>query len=347
MDYTKDNLSLLPHGIMHALGVKSKREFNVNIPDSNKILFILVDGLRADLIKSSYKINSIFPSTTAAALTTIATGLTPREHGLIEWFIYCKKIDDVIASLPMVIKETGESVDLKKSDLFDGKPIFEKIKSNGINSFSYLPDYLVDTQYTKYSLSGSEVKGYKFLGDLTAKVVSDMKKYDGLFYIYLPFIDSVEHELGYDSIENSFSVEFLKIWLKFLKRKLGGIEHTFVLTADHGQVKMSKFVNLRRFSFFNEIKFLTGSPRDLFIFGDFDISKLKKKLSNYATVIPSYEALNFMGTGRISKKTKIRIGNFLILPKDSYFIWDKRKFVGMHGGLSEEEIKIPLIIERR
>jgi hypothetical protein len=35
-------------------------------------------------------ITTVFPSTTAAALTAINTGLTPQEHGLPEWFVYMK-----------------------------------------------------------------------------------------------------------------------------------------------------------------------------------------------------------------------------------------------------------------
>ena len=32
-------------------------------------------------------ITTVFPSTTAAALTSVSTGLTPQEHGLPEWFV--------------------------------------------------------------------------------------------------------------------------------------------------------------------------------------------------------------------------------------------------------------------
>ncbi len=52
-----------------------------------------------------------------------------------------------------------------------------------------------------------------------------------------------------------------------------------------------------------------------------------------------------MGIGRINKKTRIRIGDIAILPKDSVFIWDKENYVGMHGGISKGEIEIPLLIK--
>ncbi len=345
INYNSMNLHLLPHAIMHAFGIKTKRESDIPIPDSNKILFILVDGLRADLFKSNYKLTSVFPSTTAAALTSIKTGLTPREHGLIEWFIYCEKVKDVIASLPMIKRDTKEQVNLKRSDLFNGKVLFNDLLKQGLSYYRFLPREIVDTEYSK---ANKNRVGYVSFGDLVAQIEERMRKEDGLFYVYLPQIDTVEHIHGFSSKQNSYSVEFIKIWLKFLQRKLKGIKYTFVLTADHGQVERKKFINLSRLKVYKNIKYVTGSPRDLFLFvkkkrETYDY--LKKKLKNYADVFYSEEILDLMGIGKINKKTRVRIGDISILPKDSVFIWDEKHFVGMHGGISKGEIEIPLLIK--
>ncbi len=345
INYHSMNLHLLPHAIMHAFGIKTKRESDIPISDSRKILFILVDGLRADLFKSNYKLTSVFPSTTAAALTSIKTGLTPREHGLIEWYIYCEKVKDVIASLPMIRRDTGEKVNLKRSDLFNGKVLFNDLLKHGFSYYHFLPEEIVDTTYSKAS---KKRIGYISFGDLTAQIEERMRKEDGLFHVYIPYIDTVEHIYGFSSKSNGYSVEFIKLWLKFLQKKLQGIKYTLVLTADHGQVERKKFVNLSKLKIFKNIRYLTGSPRDLFLF----VKKkketyeyLKRKLKNYADVFYSEEILDLMGIGRINKKTRIRIGDIAILPKDSVFVWDKKKYIGFHGGISKEEVEIPLLIK--
>lgn len=47
-------------------------------------------------------ITALFPSTTAASVTTISSGLTPQEHGLIEWYLYMEELDEVIVTLPFM-----------------------------------------------------------------------------------------------------------------------------------------------------------------------------------------------------------------------------------------------------
>ena len=80
------------------------------------VLLILLDGLGFDIWTGPAagvpfferlsrrgdvtSLTAVFPSTTSASLTTLATGHTPREHGLLEWNLYLPEVDDVIATLP-------------------------------------------------------------------------------------------------------------------------------------------------------------------------------------------------------------------------------------------------------
>src|ERR671925_563676 len=46
-------------------------------------------------------LTSVFPSTTASAITTSYTGRTPLEHGLTGWFTYFGEAGCVSAALPL------------------------------------------------------------------------------------------------------------------------------------------------------------------------------------------------------------------------------------------------------
>ena len=86
------------------------------ISGNQKIVLFLTDGFgynQAKEIKeqpvllkklfnsnSFFPITSVFPSTTAASLATLSTGLTPQEHGLFEWNLYFEEIDQIIQTLP-------------------------------------------------------------------------------------------------------------------------------------------------------------------------------------------------------------------------------------------------------
>src|SRR5215813_172969 len=90
-------------------------------------------------------ITTVFPSTTAAALTTIHSGLTPQEHGLPEWWIYLEEIGTLVASLPFTplgargrdkLLEAG----VKPSILFQGKTIYQLLAAAQIPSFTFIRD---------------------------------------------------------------------------------------------------------------------------------------------------------------------------------------------------------------
>ena len=42
------------------------------------------------------EITTVFPATTTAATTSIATGLNPVEHGWLGWNMYIEPIDETI-----------------------------------------------------------------------------------------------------------------------------------------------------------------------------------------------------------------------------------------------------------
>lgn len=57
--------------------------------------------LRRHLIGS---LSSVFPSTTASAITTFMTGLAPSQHALTGWHVQLDEIDDMLAILPMTVR---------------------------------------------------------------------------------------------------------------------------------------------------------------------------------------------------------------------------------------------------
>ena len=115
----------------------------IEINSSEKIVLFLIDGLGyrqwLNYCKNdcgffnlaakrgvSIPLTTIFPSTTASAITTINTGLTPQEHGLPEWLVYFKEIDMIIKTLPFApIDEKNKDkllrMKIKPDLLFRGK----------------------------------------------------------------------------------------------------------------------------------------------------------------------------------------------------------------------------------
>jgi histidinol phosphatase-like enzyme len=84
-------------------------------------------------------------------------------------------------------------------------------------------------------------------------------------------------------------------------------------------------------------------------------SYAKTALKDYCWVFKSTELVkkNFFGLGKPNKKLLDRIGDYVLIMKKNYIIRDsmldleQAKFIGNHGGVSHEEMFVPLIVIER
>lgn len=84
------------------------------------VLLIVYDGLGIEIIKKNLPadsffarnmrgyVTSVFPSTTAAATTSLLSGLNPCEHGWVGYDIYFKDINKNVSIFSNKIKDTDE-----------------------------------------------------------------------------------------------------------------------------------------------------------------------------------------------------------------------------------------------
>lgn len=330
---------------------------------------------------NTYPITSVFPSTTPAALTTIHTGLTPQEHGLPEWTVYFEEFDSIIETLPFktwgmkqpdgLLSEGGAS-----HMLYGGETVYEKLQKNGVKSYMFIYHAYAHSVYSDSVHRGSIlvpfVDGLDLMNQLREKIVSEPGP--AYFFVYWGYIDSYAHEYGPDSPEHVSKIhEFSELVThEFLdKLKPEEVEDVlFMMTADHGHsnIKGEEIINLNQYpeidknlaKSVNGKRILpTGSPHDVFLFIEDDkrdevISFLRNELSGQAAVLKIEEAIE-LGLFGLNKPTATflrRIGNTIILPYNHYHVWYEffpdmpYNFLGIHGGLSEEEMIVPLTLAK-
>lgn len=86
---------------------------------ARNLILLMVDGLGANYIDKYGRdgflrrhqvavLTSVCPTTTAAAIPTVMTGLVPAAHALTGWHVYISELDAVMAVLPLV----GRGVEL-------------------------------------------------------------------------------------------------------------------------------------------------------------------------------------------------------------------------------------------
>ena len=399
-EYASYCISGIPSTIMQHFGVKPP---GIPLPHDalgetdgvENIVLMILDGfgmsawrrqqgggfVKAMTSKGSVRpITTVFPSTTAAALTTFATGLTPQEHGLHEWFLYIKGLDAVVATLPFSFasdpgRETLQG-HMKPRALFTGEPIFGPLKKAGVNVESYVSRALAGTSYTSLVHKASKKVAYSSSSDMVAllrKSVESARR-PSFFYVYWSYIDSIEHRYGPATDESELEAAAISFVIqKGLVERLGraAARRTLIMvSADHGQVPVNpeKTIYLNRYR--GVVKGLrrtksgrpipaTGSARDVFLHVEQDeearvTQLLARGLDGRASVVSVKDAVErgLFGLNRPSRKFRERAGSVIVLPHGNRTVWYKDRpdyaldLRGHHGGLSKEEMTVPLAVGR-
>jgi predicted AlkP superfamily pyrophosphatase or phosphodiesterase len=403
--YEKYCFSNIPSTILKFFGIKSERPIlpselykdKIETGNSNKIVLLLVDGFGYNQWLKYYKnyeffnifsqkgvvspLTSIFPSTTAATLTTINTGLTPQEHALLEWVLYFKEIDMIINTLPFSpLDKKGQDrlleAGVNPKILYRGNTIYQTLKKSGIRSFTFINESYAYSAYSKLVHKGSITIPFINFSDLVVRLrkTLEIEKGPVYFYVYVGDLDPIEHKYGPHTEEYYAELSVLSFLLKKellekIDRKVAS-ETLFLITTDHGQLNVSpkETVYLNKYrelvnSFQKSKKkkpiLPTGSPRNVFL--HIEQSKLdkmynflSKKLKEKAKVVKTEEAIKMglFGKGKPRKEFYDRVGNLLILPYKNHTTWYEhikgKKFdlLGHHGGLSEDEMLVPFAITK-
>lgn len=324
-----------------------------------------VDNTKDNLIKNNVigKITSVFPTTTAACITSFATGLAPMNHGITGWFMKVKKDRKVFPSTILLFnnRRTGKLLTdygIEPKDIFIGNRL-----SKEINDITVIhPEAINNSTYSNYMLKGATKLNYKDLQSyfsVTAQAVkakSKMKKY---IYSYLPDFDGYFHELGGKSREVKDLYSKINLELQSFLKNIKGTNTLVLITADHGLItnSVSTRINMNDHPEINSLlNFpLCGEPRAAYCYvkrgKHEEFEKLVKERLGHAFDLKKSKDMikeGYFGLYEPTSAFKYRVGDFILLGKKNYVIKDflpneKVKFhMADHGGLSEDELFVPL-----
>ncbi len=397
--YEGYSLANVPYTAMGFLGASDKGRgldkklyANVDTDGIERVVVIVVDGLGYDMWSDSARssgfapmfgrkgsvvpITTVFPSTTAAAITTMHTGLTPQQHGLLEWTLYFEELGMVINTLPLIaIKKTGKvALSEKKINprvLYRGSTIYQALKREGISSVTLNNRHLINTGYNKLMSAGSSTVGYTTPTDMIIRLRRVLGNPNGPQYInaYIELVDSITHVYGPYTEESREEISsFFGILERLLLKKIDkstARKTLLIMTSDHGHIRSDPlktlYLNNDRkltgyYAYNKAMGFLppTGSPRDVFL----HIRKerlesarrhIDEKLGRIARIMDIDEVAKkgLFGIGRKHEELYKRAGDMIILPYDDKTVWYEHikgvrsRHKGHHGGLSREEMIIP------
>jgi|WetSurMetagenome_2_1015567.scaffolds.fasta_scaffold23630_5 predicted AlkP superfamily pyrophosphatase or phosphodiesterase len=323
---------------------------------------------------------SQFPSTTAAHLTTLHSAMPVGQHGIFEWIYYEPIVDAMIAPLLFSYSGTAERDTLKPSgarprSLLPKTTFYHLLKKMGVYSTILQHREYTPSTYGNILFSGATVRSYKTLPEVLVNLTQMLKtsRSPAYFVLYYDKVDAVSHEYGPQAPQTEAEILMFLLTMEKIFLKSLDADHKkvlFLLTADHGHIETDPLttIYLNRDPRFEGVeKYLradmqgkllvpAGSARDFFLYikdgmVDEALAFLSSRLAGKAEVrkVEELIAAGYFGPA-ISPAFRGHTGDLVILPYASESVWwfekDKfeQRFRGHHGGLTKQEMEIPLLM---
>lgn len=317
---------------------------------AERALIVVIDGLghvqlkahaghARSLAGASKPLVSGFPTTTASALASIATGASPGKHGLVGYDAYVP----------------GVGV---RNQLRDWGTQMQPQTHQRVTPL-WTADCAVVAE-AKYSASGftkATLRGAEYLGenDLEARVelAANAAASHALTYLYIPELDRVGHQHGVASAAWVDTLEQIDHLVGELARSVP--EHGVLVTADHGMVDVpeSRHVLLDTDAL-PALKAIAGEPRGRqLVLEDPTLAaeaaaSLAASLGKTAWVATRDEIVAEGWFGAVDPEVLPRLGDVIVLSRGRhahYFDADDaaRGMIGQHGSMTDDELLVPLI----
>ncbi|HUQ25194.1 MAG TPA: alkaline phosphatase family protein [Burkholderiales bacterium] len=354
---------------LHALLKNLRME---DLQGARNVVLLIIDGLGDRLLakrapggelarRRRGSMTSVFPSTTASAITTSYTGRTPLEHGLTGWFTYFSDAGCVAAALPF--KSRGDMLPLSARgvtprQIYTAESLFATLPSR---SFVVTDERIAASEYNVRHCAGAAVHAYRSVDEMVSLVAAAVKSADErkFVYAYWPDYDAASHQYGCESAEALSALAKIDEAFGRLISALSTTDSVVIATADHGFLDCPREDCLELpAALASQLRFpLCGERRVVFCHVHSEkefVSRAKEWLGERAEVRPGRELVEdgWFGDGAAHPQIRERVGDVAIVMRDGYTLKDwlpgeaRHLHIGNHGGTSEDEMTIPLILEK-
>lgn len=355
------------------------------------IVMVLVDGLgwqmlreRAGhtpnlrrLLADSDYLHTCAPSTTAAALTTLATGVYPGAHAMVGYAVRD----------PLLRGHLGAGHVPGPGDVFD--LITFKNSSHDPLTWQSVPTLIeranakanagcgpqlgaVSIGRSKFAGSGLSLaawRGFKHIGvdaldQRPYQAYRAIKEGAKLVYLYVGELDHAGHNHGWHSDKWLEALEALDAMVGQLFRRLPAGTR-IVLTADHGMVDTDRHHRIdlaKEKELAKDVVAVAGESRFLQLYVPDDVAVENSGREELAQSVAKRWA-EFLGDraiwvgtdpaplmGPLSPGARAAVGDVLVALNDNWTVVDSRvqsfhatQLIGVHGSLTPVELEVPLI----
>jgi hypothetical protein len=324
---------------------------------ADAVVLLVLDGLGWEAVEAHASelptlrgleggpISTVAPSTTASALTSLATGLAPSQHGLVGFRM---RVDGRVLNILSWQTDRGRGPDpflVQRHDAFLGRsvPAVTKREFRG-------------TGFTDAQLRGTRFVGWSAVSSLVVHCQELVAAGERLVHAYYPGVDNVAHEHG---LRGDFYRAELRAADALVAELLDGLPDSamVLVTSDHGQVHVEAdgWVELPEVD--PLVEFQAGDARFRYLYArrgaTADLTATAHDVAGGRAWVLTREQLldeGWLGP-RPTRSIAGRIGDVVLAARDPVGFVDpalpmEARLRSMHGSLTTAEMEVPLLAGR-
>lgn len=324
---------------------------------ANQVVLLVLDGLGWDQLQdrtalaptlaslTGGPITSVSPSTTATALTSIATGLTPGEHGVVGYRV---AVDHEVLNVLRWSTPSGDA--RKRIDPHEFQPHAAFLDQR--------PCIVTKAEFATTGFSGAHLaevrhRGYRVPSTLMVELKTALRAGEPFIYAYYDGIDKVSHEYG---LAEHYDAE-----LTYVDRMVADIlgllpaGAALVITADHGQVDVGPNTIALHSDVLSHVSFQSGEGRFRWLHarpGRADALRdaVEERHGDTGWVRTREQTIEEGWWGpAVTDAARQRFGDVALVAREPVSYIDDAdtgpyELIGRHGSLTAAEMYVPLLV---
>ena len=363
MSNQRFGLADITNSIFNSLSVPETNDSLALGRAENREVLILIDGMGQDAIdkygdqfpifdefKQVKKLYTNFPSTTATSLSTLGTGVLPGVHGMLGYTVRVPRSDNRLLNA-LKWDERVDPVMWQKVPT-----LFERAVLAGVSVTHVAAKRYEGSGFTQAALRGAKYVGANGVDEMATAVSAALKPQPSFVYTYLNTLDSAGHSDGVGSDKWLNALQQVSEFITKVKQLAPAGTRIWV-TSDHGMVNSTEQVILGQDNkLLENVTLIGGEPRARHIYikegaASETIAQWQEFFGNKAKVLSKESAIKDGLFGPVvTEDSHDRLGDLIAIANNDLILVDPARIreessmVGHHGGVTDIEVEIPLLL---
>jgi predicted AlkP superfamily pyrophosphatase or phosphodiesterase len=330
--------------------------FPARVAEAEQVLLLVLDGLGWEQLHQRRAlapvlsgmdggpILTVAPSTTSTAMTSITTGLTPGQHGVVGYRV---AVDGAVLNVLRWSVSGRDARSRIPPEKLQPSPAFGGQCPPAVTRADFRT-----SGFTAAHLDGVRFHGYRVTSGLVVEATRLLRAGEPFVYAYYEGIDKVAHEYG---LADHFDAE-----VAYVDRLVGDLAASLpagaalVVTCDHGQVVVGEQVVALDRDVFDQLSFQSGEGRFRWLHArpgrtEALAEAVRTHHGHQGWVLTRDQLIDEGWLGpEVTDEARGRLGDVALVAKGSLAFFDRDdsgpfELVSRHGSVTPAEMRVPLL----